>query len=151
MPLSWSRRVGASGLAWPLCAYPTVSPGGWEPITDDEVPLQVGEQLHGIAAGPGMVRGAVRVLRDADFGELQAGEVLVARVTDVGWTPLFAYAGAVVTDVGALISHAAVVAREMGIPCVVGTGSAATRLRTGQLVEVDGTAGTVRVLPLSGQ
>ena len=67
-------------------------------------------------------------------------------ITNVGWTPLFPRAAAVVTDVGAPLSHAAIVARELGIPAVVGCGNATMRLRTGDLVRVDGTAGTVEVL-----
>ena len=82
----------------------------------------------------------------ADGGALQPGEVLVTTVTNVGWTPLFPRAAAVVTDVGAPLSHAAIVARELGIPAVVGCGNATMRLSTGDLVRVDGTAGTVEVL-----
>jgi pyruvate,water dikinase len=93
------------------------------------------------------VEAKVRVLGDAaDGGALQPGEVLVTTVTNVGWTPLFPRAAAVVTDVGAPLSHAAIVARELGIPAVVGCGNATMRLRTGDRVRVDGTAGTVEVL-----
>jgi phosphoenolpyruvate synthase/pyruvate phosphate dikinase len=87
------------------------------------------------------------VLSDAAEGvTLQPGEVLVTTITNVGWTPLFPRAAAVVTDVGAPLSHAAIVARELGIPAVVGCGNATMRLRTGDRVRVDGTAGTVEVL-----
>ena len=72
--------------------------------------------------------------------------MLVTTITNVGWTPLFPRAAAVVTDVGAPLSHAAIVARELGIPAVVGCGNATMRLRTGDRVRVDGTAGTVEVL-----
>jgi pyruvate,water dikinase len=72
----------------------------------------------------------------------------VAVTTNVGWTPLFPRAAAVVTDVGAPLSHAAIVARELGIPAVVGCGSATTRLRTGDRVRVDGGQGTVEILSL---
>ncbi len=72
--------------------------------------------------------------------------MLVATTTDTGWTPLFAFASAVVTDVGAQISHAAVVAREYGIPAVVGTRTATSCLRDGQRVEVDGAAGVVTAI-----
>ena len=87
----------------------------------------------------------MRVLRDAGT-DLEPGEVLVARVTDVGWTPLFAYAAAVVTDIGGLASHTAVVARELGVPCIVGAEGATSRLADGMTVDVDGTAGTITVL-----
>ena len=89
----------------------------------------------------------MRILATADEGEqLQAGEILVTTVTNVGWTPLFPRAAAVVTDVGAPLSHAAIVARELGIPAVVGCGNATMRLRTGDRVRVDGGEGTVEVL-----
>jgi pyruvate,water dikinase len=93
------------------------------------------------------VEGLVRVLTDADRADaLQPGEVLVTTVTNVGWTPLFPRAAAVVTDVGAPLSHAAIVARELGIPAVVGCGNATMRLHTGDRVRVDGAAGTVDLL-----
>jgi len=79
-----------------------------------------------------------------DFASFVGGEVLVAKVTAPAWTPLFTLAAAVVTDGGTLAAHASLVAREYGIPAVVGTGDATTRLRTGQLVTVDGSAGTVQ-------
>ena len=103
--------------------------------------------VRGFPGSAGVVTGTVRVLRDAaDGGQLQPGEVLVTTVTNVGWTPLFPRLAAVVTDVGAPLSHAAIVARELGIPAVVGCGSATMRLRTGDRVRVDGGAGTVEVL-----
>lgn len=78
--------------------------------------------------------------------QLQAGEILVTTVTNSGWTPLFPRAAAVVTDVGAPLSHAAIVARELGIPAVVGCGNATMRLHTGDWVRVNGEQGTVEVL-----
>ena len=103
--------------------------------------------VRGFPGSAGVVEAKVRVLSDAaDGGALQPGEVLVTTITNVGWTPLFPRAAAVVTDVGAPLSHAAIVARELGIPAVVGCGNATMRLRTGDLVRVDGTAGTVEVL-----
>lgn len=75
-----------------------------------------------------------------------AGDILVAHTTNVGWTPFFPRAGAIVTDVGAPLSHAAIVARELGIPAVVGTGTATARLETGMQVRVDGARGTVAIL-----
>jgi phosphohistidine swiveling domain-containing protein len=78
--------------------------------------------------------------------DLQPGEILVAKVTDVGYTPAFAYAAAVVTELGGPTSHAAIVAREFGVPCVVNARGAAARLSTGTLIEVDGATGDVTVL-----
>jgi pyruvate,water dikinase len=86
----------------------------------------------------------IRTLADAD--RLQPGDVLVTIATLPPWTPLFTTAVAVVTDVGGILSHCAVVAREYGIPAVVGTGVATTVVQEGQLVEVDGSAGVVRIL-----
>jgi pyruvate,water dikinase len=76
-------------------------------------------------------------------GQLQPGEILVTAFTDIVWTPFFPRAAAVVTDVGAALSHAAIVARELGIPAVVGCGDATRRLKTGDRVRVDGGRGTV--------
>jgi nucleoside-diphosphate-sugar epimerase/phosphohistidine swiveling domain-containing protein len=123
---------------------PAMFTGTWEPEADSAEALPTGGELTGIAAAPGVARGRVRILESGEF--LEPGEVLVSRVTDTGWTPFFAFAAAVVTDIGGLMSHPAVVAREFGIPCVVGTNDATTRLRDGRLVEVDGDAGVVRVI-----
>ena len=76
---------------------------------------------------------------------LEKGEILVASTTNVGWTPLFPRAAAVITDVGAPLSHAAIIARELGIPAVVGTSNATMRLKTGDLVTVNGTKGIVLI------
>ena len=103
--------------------------------------------VRGFPGSAGVVEAPVRVLSDAAEGAaLQPGEVLVTTITNVGWTPLFPRAAAVITDVGAPLSHAAIVARELGIPAVVGCGNATMRLKTGDRVRVDGTAGTVEVL-----
>jgi len=123
---------------------PTIFHGTWEPEPRDLAPLAPDEVLKGLSASPGIARGTVRILESGTSNDLQPGDVLVARLTDTGWTPLFGYAAAVVTDMGGQISHAAVVAREFGIPCVVQTNVATLRLRNGQTVEVDGAAGTVR-------
>jgi pyruvate,water dikinase len=81
-----------------------------------------------------------------DAGQLGNGEILVTTVTNIGWTPIFPRAAAVVTDVGAPLSHAAIVARELGIPAVVGCGNATTQLHSGDLIRVDGGKGIVEVL-----
>src|SRR5262249_9574402 len=105
----------------------------------------------GFPGAPGTVEGRARVLdRPERGGELQPGEVLVTTVTNIGWTPIFPRAAAIVTDVGAPLSHAAIVARELGIPAVVGTGTATMPLQTGDLVRGDGTQGTVGRLTHTG-
>jgi len=87
------------------------------------------------------------VLRSlSEAAEIQQGEVLVAETTAPPWTPLFATAAAIVTDTGGILSHSAVVAREYGIPAVVGTGVATTMIRDGQTIEVDGDKGIVRLV-----
>lgn len=89
----------------------------------------------------------MRRLDSAEEGHLlRPGEILVTRTTNVGWTPLFPRVAAIVTDVGAPLSHAAIVARELGIHAVVGCGDATMRLRTGDRVLVDGGRGTVTIL-----
>jgi pyruvate,water dikinase len=87
-----------------------------------------------------------RIDSPGEGDRLQPGEILVASTTNVGWTPLFPRAGAVVTDIGGSLSHAAIVARELGIPAVVGCGDATIRLRTGDRVRVDGGRGVVEIL-----
>jgi rifampicin phosphotransferase len=102
--------------------------------------------IVGEPASPGRASGRVRVVRDAaEFDRFEPGEVLVAQATAPAWTPLFGRAAAVVTDGGTLAAHASLVAREFGIPAVVATGDATRRLRDGQLVTVDGSAGFVAV------
>jgi pyruvate,water dikinase len=104
------------------------------------------ESIRGLGASPGRATGKVRVIRSSDeWGSLEPGEVLVAPVITPAWTPLFGRASAVVTDTGSILAHASLVAREHGIPAVLGAGDATTRLRDGQLVEVDGGAGTVTI------
>ncbi|MHC4960985.1 MAG: PEP/pyruvate-binding domain-containing protein [Planctomycetota bacterium] len=103
--------------------------------------------IKGIPGSSGSAEGIVRVIVDAEEGELlQAGEILVASTTNVGWTPLFPRSSAVITDVGSQLSHAAIVARELGVPAVIGCGNATTRLKTGDRVLVDGSQGLVQIV-----
>lgn len=103
-----------------------------------------GETLHGLPASPGRARGRVRVVRaPPDLEGLKEGEVLVAPLLTPAWVPLAARSAAAVVDTGNHLMHACVLAREIGLPCVVGAGDATSRLRTGEVVEVDGAAGTV--------
>jgi phosphohistidine swiveling domain-containing protein len=102
------------------------------------------DAIVGQPASPGRATGPVRIIHGpGDFDRFQPGEVLVARATAPAWTPLFAHAAAVVTDGGTLAAHASLVAREYGIPAVVATGDATARLANGQVVTVDGNAGTI--------
>jgi phosphohistidine swiveling domain-containing protein len=105
---------------------------------------QAADLVKGFAASPGRVTAPACVLHGPeDFDQMQPGCVLVAETTTPAWTPLFAMAAAVVTDVGGPLSHGSIVAREYGIPAVMGTGEATRRIRSGQMVTVDGGAGTV--------
>ena len=109
----------------------------------------VGDVYSGAPASPGRAQGIVRVITTMDdIGDFEPDEVLVAPQTDPSWTPLFMVAAAVVVDVGSLVSHAVIVSRELGIPCAAGVTDASLKLRTGDLVDVDATAGTVTVLSL---
>ncbi|MGW0174729.1 PEP-utilizing enzyme [Rhodococcus sp. NPDC003322] len=113
-------------------------------LADDE---DTSGGLRGMAASPGVVEGVARVVTSADeLTEVQDGEILVAPITAPSWGPIFGKITATVTDIGGMMSHAAIVCREYGLPAVTGTGSASTQIRTGQRLRVDGTAGTVTVL-----
>jgi len=101
--------------------------------------------IRGTPASPGVARGNARVLRTPVGAQLEPGEVLVAPATDPGWTPLFLTASALVMEMGGMMSHGAVVAREYGIPAVVGVAGATERIVTGQPLRVDGSAGTVAI------
>lgn len=104
-------------------------------------------EVIGRPAGRGVVEGVVRVAHSiAEARDIRPGEILVAPVTDVGWTPFFAVIAALVTDIGSSVSHGAVVAREYGLPCVVNTLGATTAFRTGDRVRVDGDRGVVTLI-----
>jgi pyruvate,water dikinase len=111
------------------------------PTAADE---QSGKVLKGVGCSPGQVTATARVLHGPeDFDQMQPGEILVADITTPAWTPLFALAAGIVTNVGGPLSHGSIVAREYGIPAVLGTGVATKRIESGQVVTVDGSAGTV--------
>jgi pyruvate,water dikinase len=104
--------------------------------------------LKGVSASPGTVTAPARVMHGPeDFSKMRTGDVLVASITTPAWTPLFARAAAVVTDVGGPLSHGSIVAREYGIPAVLGTGSATKQIRDGQNITVDGDLGRVTLIP----
>jgi pyruvate,water dikinase len=143
-----------------LPPYPTLIRGRFDPVAWAADPHRrsdiyaergatapVRATVAGFPGASGVVEGTVRVLASVDQGAaLRPGEILVTTVTNIGWSPLFPRAGAIVTDVGAPLSHAAILARELGIPAVVGCGNATMRLRTGDRVRVDGARGTVEIL-----
>jgi pyruvate,water dikinase len=121
----------------------------WQLRSDSSTAAAVkpGDSIEGIAGCPGKARGRARVVLDpTEPGDLGPGDVLVAPLTDPAWTPLFMSAEAVVVDVGAQLSHAVIVSRELGIPCVVSATDASRRIPDGTLIEVDGTSGTVLIL-----
>lgn len=132
-----TRRRAARRLALeqtPVMALGILTPGA--PASD--------ALLAGTPGSPGVATGPVRIVRDASaFGSLQPGDILVAPYTNPSWTPLFRIASAAIVDTGAAASHAAIVAREYGIPAVMGTGDGTRRLSDGQRVRVDGARGLV--------
>jgi pyruvate,water dikinase len=112
----------------------------WASQTEDE-------DVRGYAASPGVAEGIARVVRDVnEIGAVQQGEVLVCPVTAPSWGPVFPKIAAAVSDIGGMMSHAAIVAREYGLPAVVGTGHATKMIKTGDRVRVDGNNGTVTIL-----
>jgi pyruvate,water dikinase len=128
----------------------------WARILEGFMPAvsreQSGATIGGTGASGGVVIATARVLGGPqDFGLMRPGEVLVAAITTPAWTSLFAMSSAVVTDIGGPLSHSSIVAREYGIPAVLGTGVATRRIRSGQLIRVDGDAGTVTLLDEEGE
>ena len=108
---------------------------------------QEGSELSGAAASPGEVEGPARVVRGlGDLDTVRPGEILVCTITSPAWAPIFSKIVATVTDIGGIMSHAAIVSREYGLPAVVGTGTATTRITTGQRLRVDGSSGRVTIL-----
>jgi pyruvate,water dikinase len=108
--------------------------------------VAVGDVLHGVAGSPGEVTGTARVLLDlSDPTRLEPGDILIAPQTDPSWTPLFLTAGGVVTNIGAVGTHAVIVSRELGIPCVPSIAEATRRIPDGATVTLDGSLGTVTI------
>ncbi|MDE3131170.1 MAG: phosphoenolpyruvate synthase, partial [Acidobacteriota bacterium] len=122
----------------------TASPREPAPVTDGDTAAAGHLLLRGLGGAPGCADGAVRILTTlADASKLGSGDVLVTHMTSPDWVPLMRRAAAIVTDSGGMTCHAAIVSRELGIPCVVGTGEATRKLRDGELVTVDATHGVV--------
>jgi pyruvate,water dikinase len=129
-----------------LVSPPRALPAMGRRVAPRQAPGRAGQVIKGVAGSPGRVTAVARVLHGPhEFDQMTPGDVLVARITTPAWTPLFALASAVVTDIGGPLSHGSIVAREYGIPAVLGTGSASARIRSGQAVTVDGAAGTVTI------
>jgi pyruvate,water dikinase len=116
------------------------------PLKSDSAAAVDGDEIVGAAGSPGVAIGRARVVSDAYADEpTEPGEVLVAPITDPGWMPLFVGAVAVIAEMGGELSHTMIVARGLGIPAVVGAVGAMSTIRTGDLVEVDGSSGVVRI------
>ncbi len=124
-----------------LWGITTDSIQNWLGLEDDDMG---GADLKGFAGSPGTVEGPARVILSADqLAEVQEGEILVCPITNPSWGPVFSKIGAAVTDIGGMMSHAAIVCREYGVPAVIGTGFGTKKVTTGQMLRVDGSAGTV--------
>ena len=139
----WVARRRAQREADVLTEPPVFLVGDQPGTLDDN-----GGRLQGLGISPGRVRGRVRILRRLSDGQrIQAGEILVARAVDPGWTPLFVMAAGLILEMGSVLSHGAVVAREYKIPAVVNIDGVMRRLRDGDEVTVDGTRGVVWLHP----
>ena len=131
-----------AGDVWMLQSRPVTTAAAAEPGSDASAGSE--PLVRGLGAAPGSASGVVRQVADhADAAAFAAGDVLVTHMTAPDWVPLMRRAAAIVTDSGGMTCHAAIVSRELGVPCVVGTGDATTKLRDGELVTVDATRGTV--------
>ena len=127
-------------------AFPYLSLWGFPEKFHREPPSMV-DEVTGLAASPGVVEGTARIVSSVDeFDQVQQGEILVCQMTNPAWVVLFTKIGGLVTDAGGVASHPAVVAREFGIPAVVGTSIATERIATGDRVRVNGSSGLVEVL-----
>jgi rifampicin phosphotransferase len=141
-PFQWAARSTANGLADHAQACEI-----FDARRQINLALPETESIQGAAGSPGKVQGRARLILNLDQSDqLQAGEILVTSFTDIGWTPLFPRSAAIITDIGAALSHAAIVARELGIPAVVGCGNATRRIKTGDRLLVDGSQGTIKFL-----
>ncbi|MBN1873915.1 MAG: phosphoenolpyruvate synthase [Anaerolineae bacterium] len=136
----------AARRATPPVALPQMKVFGIDPMAlkSGGMKKHRGDTLKGVAASPGRVTATARLINGPeDFAQMQTGDILVAPLTTPAWTPLFARAAAIVTDIGGPLSHGSIVAREYGIPAVLGTGTATKHIRSGQTITVDGSSGTV--------
>lgn len=131
---------------------PAMFVGNPEPVTPVQTPADGPSTLKGLGASPGAVEGRCRVIVDpATSPPVEPGEIVVCHTTDPSWVGQFLLAAALVIDIGGPLSHGSIVARELGVPCVINTVSGTVNLRTGDVVRVDGSAGTVEVLQRSSE
>jgi len=138
------KHVTPPPMLPPKKKYMGFDMAAWTPAAEES---QTGGILKGVATSAGQVTAPACVVRGPeDFDQMRPGDVLVAGITTPAWTPLFAMAAGVVTDIGGPLSHGSIVAREYGIPAVMGTGVATRRIRSGQVITVDGTAGVVTLV-----
>ena len=141
-PQDTEWAIDRSGAVWMLQSRPVTAAGG-ESLAEPQAERGA-ELVRGLGAAPGAASGPARIVASLDgSGELAEGEVLVAHMTAPDWVPLMRRAAAIVTDSGGMTCHAAIVSRELGIPCVVGTAEATRVLRDGEVVTVDATRGVV--------
>ncbi len=141
-PQDTEWAIDAVGRIWMLQSRPVTAAGGTAPTAS--APVEARVLVRGLGAAPGVGSGAVCILRSLDQAdELVEGQVLVTHMTAPDWVPSMRRAAAIVTETGGMTCHAAIVSRELGIPCLVGTGDATTKLRDGELVTVDAGQGVV--------
>ena len=143
-PQDTEWAIDGQGEVWMLQSRPVTAAGGERPAEAAPAAERGAELVRGLGAAPGAAHGPVRVIATlADADRLREGEVLVTHMTAPDWVPLMRKAAAIVTDSGGMTCHAAIVSRELGIPCVVGTAEATKVLRDGEVVTVDATSGVV--------
>ena len=140
------RRAFHDRLAAQVVNFPSLIDSRGRILRAPAGPRREGE-FQGLGLSPGIVSGVARTLRSPHDRSLAKGEILIAYTTDPGWTPIFANAAAVVLEIGGTLQHGAVVARELGLPCVAGIEGITLAIRDGQRIEVDGHLGTIRLLP----
>ena len=125
----------------------TPNPDLWPMRLKSAEPISVGEKIDGVPGAPGIAIGRARVIADpSDPRGLEPGEILVANITDPAWTPLFLPSAGVIVEIGAPLSHAMILSRELGVPCVTGIVGASLRIKDGMLLEINGNTGSVTVL-----
>ena len=146
---AWKAKANKRRVQLPETAklqFPLMNVGIPEPLEEEEPVTIAGNQLRGIPVSRGVVRARARVVNSmAEAAALQQGEIMVVSFTDIGWTPYFSLIAGLVTEIGSPLSHGAVVAREYGIPAVVCAKGARQFIKTGDMVVLDGTSGTVEL------